>query len=161
MSLNHYWKHLTKPDVLLPSLLDPRTKELSFVSLDKCNDTKDLLREKYNEMMQSSTFQPIQSTKSPKKKKHTILAGLKRPSTQSHDEITEYLQLEEIDFERNPFDWWYEREEKFPVLSLLAKKYLAVYACSTASERLFSDARNLISTKRTHLSPDLVNKFYF
>ena len=31
------------------------------------------------------------------------------------------FQLEEIDFENNAFTWWCEREEKFPILSLLAK----------------------------------------
>ena len=69
MSINHYWKDLSKPDVLISSLLDPRMKELSFVTSEKCNDTKNLLHEKYNEM-QNSTIQPtIQSTKSPVKKK--------------------------------------------------------------------------------------------
>jgi len=157
MSINHYWKDLSKPDVLISSLLDPRMKELSFVTSEKCNDTKNLLHEKYNEM-QNSTIQPtIQSTKSPvKKKKHTILASLKKSSNvRSYNEINEYFQLEEIDFENNPFTWWCEREEKFPILSLLAKKYLSVYACSTASERLFSDAGNLLTEKRTRISPDL------
>ena len=43
MSINHYWKDLSKPDVLISSLLDPRMKELSFVTSEKCNDTKNLL----------------------------------------------------------------------------------------------------------------------
>ena len=163
MSINHYWKDLSKPDVLISSLLDLRMKELSFVTSEKCNDTKNLLHEKYNEM-QNSTIQPtIQSTKSPvKKKKHTILASLKKSSNvRSYNEINEYFQLEEIDFENNPFTWWCEREEKFPILSLLAKKYLSVYACSTASERLFSDAGNLLTEKRTRISPDLFKRLIF
>jgi len=163
MSINHYWKDLSKPDVLISSLLDPRMKELSFVTSEKCNDTKNLLHEKYNEM-QNSTIQPtIQSTKSlVKKKKHTILASLKKSSNvRSYNEINEYFQLEEIDFENNPFTWWCEREEKFPILSLLAKKYLSVYACSTASERLFSDAGNLLTEKRTRISPDLFKRLIF
>jgi hypothetical protein len=161
ISMNHYWKDLTKSEVLLSSLLDPRMKELSFVPSDKYDETKSLLQEKYNEM-QNLTPQSIQPARTPpKKKKLTILASLKKPSTRSLDEVAEYLQLEEIDFESNPFTWWYEREEKFPVLSLLAKKYLSIYACSTASERLFSDAGNLLTVKRTRINPDLFKRLIF
>jgi hypothetical protein len=160
--INHYWKNLTKPDTLLASILDPRMKDLSFVSSDKCNEIKNLLRDKYNEMQTDSTSQPIQSMKSlVKKKKLTILASLKKPPTRSYDEIAEYLQLEEIDLEGDPFTWWHEREEKFPILSFIAKKYLPVYACSTASERLFSDAGNLLTAKRTRISADLFKKLIF
>ena len=162
ISINHYWKDLTKSDILIASLLDPRMKDLSFVLPEKYNDTKNLLYEKYNEI-QNSTLQPIQLKKSPpKKKKLTILASLKKPTIiKSYDEIAEYLQLEEIDFENDPFIWWSNREEKFPILSILAKKYLSVYACSTASERLFSDAGNLITAKRTRMSTDLFKKLIF
>ena len=163
MSINYYWKDLSKPDVLISSLLDPRMKELSFVTSEKCNDTKNLLHEKYNEMQNLTSQLTIQSTKSPvKKKKLTILASLKKSSSvRSYNEINEYFQLEEIDFESNPFTWWCEREEKFPILSLLAKKYLSVYARSTASERLFSDAGNLLTEKRTRISPDLFKRLIF
>ena len=161
ISINHYWKDLTKPDALLPSLLDPRMKDLSFVLTEKCDNTKDLLREKYN-LMQNSSQSVIQLTTSPvKKKKLTILAGLKKPPVQSHDEIVEYLQLEEISLEDDPFIWWYNRQEKFPILSFFAKKYLSVYACSTASERLFSDAGNLLTAKRTRINPNLFKKLIF
>jgi len=104
VSINHYWKDLTKPEALLPSLLDLRIKDLSFVSPDKCDDTKNLLRENYNSM-QSLSQPTIQLTSPVKKKKLTILAGLKKPSTQSRDEIAEYFQLEEIDLEDNSFTW--------------------------------------------------------
>jgi hAT family dimerisation domain. len=161
ISINHYWKDLTKPDVLLASLLDPRMKDLSFVLPEKSNNTKDLLRRKYNEM-QSSISQPIQLIKSPgRRKKHTILAGLKKPSIQSHDENCWILAVRRNWFWNNPFIWWHEWEEKFPILSFLVKKYLSVYACSTASERLFSDAGNLLTVKRTRISPDLFKKLIF
>jgi len=161
ISINHYWKDLTKSDILIASFLDSRMKDLSFVSPEKYNDTKNLLLEKYNEM-QNSTSQPIQLTKSPaKKKKLTILASLKKPFIKSRDEIAEYLQLEEIDFESDPFIWWSDREEKFTILSILAKKYLSVNACSTASERLFSDTGNLITAKRTRISTNLFKTLIF
>ncbi|RIA78896.1 hypothetical protein C1645_795213 [Glomus cerebriforme] len=41
------------------------------------------------------------------------------------------------------------------------KKYLAVYACSTASERLFSDSGNLLTVKRARTSPALFKRIIF
>ena len=162
ISINHYWKNLTKPDVLLASLLDPRMKDLSFISSEKGDEIKNLLREKYNEMHTNPTSQPIQPIRSSaKKKKNALLASLRKPSTRSCDEVDEYFQLEEIDLESNPFTWWHEWKEKFPILSFLAKKYLSAYACSTASERLFSDAGNLLTAKRTRISPSLFKKLIF
>jgi hAT family C-terminal dimerisation region len=161
LSIIHYWRNLTKTDTLLASLLDPRMKDLSFVSSEKKDEIKNLLCEKYNEM-HGPLSQPIQPAKSPaRKKKNTLLASLKKQPTQSYDEITEYFQLEEIDLESDPFFWWYERKEQFPILSFLAKKYLSVYACSTASERLFSDSGNLLTVKRTRISPDLFKQLIF
>ncbi|CAG8633777.1 3078_t:CDS:2 [Rhizophagus irregularis] len=43
----------------------------------------------------------------------------------------------------------------------LAKIYLAASTTSTASERLFSDAGNLISVKRTHIAPELLKSIMF
>ncbi|GES96177.1 zinc finger BED domain-containing protein 4-like [Rhizophagus clarus] len=162
ISINHYWKNFTKPDVLLASLLDPKMKDLSFVSSEKRNEIKNLLREKYNEMHTNPTSQPIQPIRSQaKKKKNALLASLKKLSTRSCDEVDEYFQLEEIDLESNPFTWWHEQEEKFPILSFLAKKYLSAYACSTASERLFLDAGNLLTAKKTRIGPSLFKKLIF
>jgi len=57
--------------------------------------------------------------------------------------------------------WWHDQQKSFPVLSRLAKKYLAVSACSTSSERLFSDAGNILTSKRTRMSPKLFQKMLF
>ncbi|CAG8736715.1 10460_t:CDS:2 [Cetraspora pellucida] len=43
----------------------------------------------------------------------------------------------------------------------LACKYLSISVTSVPSERLFSDVGNHISSKRTRLSPDLVNRVLF
>ena len=69
------------------------------------------------------------------------------------DKIVEYYQLFEIPLSSNPLTWWDEKKDSFPILSRLAQKYLAVSATSTASERLFSDAGNLLTNKRTRMKP--------
>src|SRR6185295_5228179 len=93
--------------------------------------------------------------------KSSILSSFKKHTSSTVEEISDYLKLEEIDFEYDPFVWWHERQNKFPVLSSLAKKYLSVFASSTTSERLFSDAGNLITEKRTRISPMLFKRLMF
>jgi len=43
----------------------------------------------------------------------------------------------------------------------LAQIYLAILATSTPSERLFSNAGNLLTAKRTRLNPELFNRLMF
>lgn len=75
------------------------------------------------------------------------MARLSKPNVVVVNKVEEYLQLPEIPLESNPLTWWNEKKERFPILSGLARKYLAVSATLTASERLFSDAGNLLTNK--------------
>ena len=59
-------------------------------------------------------------------------------------EVLEYLKLNEIDWEENPFTWW----AHFHSLSILARKYLHVPAASTAYEKMFSDAGNIMGPNK-------------
>ena len=52
--------------------------------------------------------------------------------------------------------WWKENQSLLPTLSKIAKDYLAIPATSAPSERLLSEAGNLISLKRVGLSGDSV-----
>jgi hypothetical protein len=51
--------------------------------------------------------------------------------------------------------------EQFPILSRLARIYLPTPDTSTPSERLFSDAGNLLTAKRIRLNPELFNRLMF
>jgi len=86
---------------------------------------------------------------------------LTKDSTVALNEIVEYYQLPEIPLSSDPLIWWNEKKNSFPILSSLARKYLAVSAISTASERLFSDAGNLLTNKRTRLKPQLFRRIMF
>jgi hypothetical protein len=57
--------------------------------------------------------------------------------------------------------WWKHNKNRFPVLSELATKYLCAPATSTPSERLFSQAGNTMTSKRTKLNPLLFEKIVF
>jgi hypothetical protein len=168
-AMKHYWSSLTTPKALLPSLLDPRIKDLSFVTVQQRFDTEELLgdlysQEKASELLSSSfTSDSTQGTEeeNESQKYDSIFASFKTSDVEVVNEVTDYLSLKKINFESDPLVWWHGQEENFPILSRFAKKYLAVYACSTSSERLFSDAGNLLTAKRTRMSPKLFKKIMF
>ena len=62
---------------------------------------------------------------------------------------------------KNPLSWWRAKWEIFPILSMIAQKYLGIPATSVASERLFSDAGNHITAKKNALDPGLLGKMVF
>jgi hAT family C-terminal dimerisation region len=82
-------------------------------------------------------------------------------SSATDDEITSYFLMPIARENKNPLDWWRVKREIFPILSLLAQKYLGIPATSVSSERLFSDAGNHITAKRNSLDPDLLGKIVF
>jgi len=77
------------------------------------------------------------------------------------DEITTYFLLPVARENKNPLNWWKSKQEIFPILSIIARKYLGVPATSVASERFFSDAGNHITAKRSLLDPGLLGKMVF
>ena len=62
---------------------------------------------------------------------------------------------------KNPLLWWKEREVNYKFLSILAKRFLCITSTSVPSERLFSSAGNLLSERRSRLSPENVEKLLF
>ena len=86
-----------------------------------------------------------------------------RHNDNNQNEIDKYLLIPEIDQieENNPLDWWNKQKIHFPILSILARKYLAIPASSVPSERLFSDAGNHVTSKRNQLDLHLVDKLLF
>lgn len=57
--------------------------------------------------------------------------------------------------------WWKAQADRYPNLSALVRRILAIPATSAHSERLFSQAALLISKKRARLTDDNVSKLIF
>ncbi|GBB99157.1 hypothetical protein RclHR1_34300002 [Rhizophagus clarus] len=91
-----------------------------------------------------------------KKKNNKTVAPIK-------DEFQHYLNVLELPVleEYDPYLWWLNNKSQHPVLHKLAIKYLHIPATSVPSERLFSDAKNLITPQRTRLDSCLVNQLMF
>ncbi|GET02276.1 zinc finger BED domain-containing protein 1-like [Rhizophagus clarus] len=171
VAMKYYWSNLITPRSLLPSLLDPRIKDLSFVTAKQRQDTKELLKDEYNqeklsELLTSNSIsdsiETIQDDDDDSQKYDSIFASFNASSdTEKVDEVIDYLALKKMNFESDPLEWWHGQEKNFPILSSFAKKYLAVYVSSTSSERLFSDAGNLLTVKRNQMNLKLFQKIMF
>ena len=79
------------------------------------------------------------------------------------DEFQHYFDIVELPVleEYDPYLWWSTNKNQYPVLHKLAMKYLSMPATSVPSERLFSDAKNLITPLRIHLSSFVINQLMF
>jgi hypothetical protein len=63
--------------------------------------------------------------------------------------------------EYNPLLFWKKKQASYPVLAKVAARVFAVPATSAAVEREFSFSGNIITQKRSKLSPDTVNDIVF
>ena len=72
-------------------------------------------------------------------------------------ELERYLSQPNLQRKEQPLEWWAKHSSQFKTLSVLAKKYLAIPATETTSERVFSVAGLTATRKRSSLSPEHVN----
>lgn len=70
------------------------------------------------------------------------------------DDITTYITKEPVlDLHGDPLLWWRERRAKYPILARMARRFLCMQATSVACERVWSTAGNVLTARRTGLSP--------
>ena len=79
------------------------------------------------------------------------------------DEMSRYFKSATVSFEAKNnrkhqaaslLGWWEDHSKEFPILSAMAKEYLALMPASVSSERSFSIAELTISDTRSRLHPD-------
>jgi hypothetical protein len=76
-------------------------------------------------------------------------------------EIKAYKGQRQIAGTADPLKHWRLKSRDYPLLSLVARKWLAVPASSAASERMFSSAGLTVSNKRTLLGSERVSTLVF
>lgn len=74
------------------------------------------------------------------------------------DELDRYYKTKTPHLDQDPLVWWKEYEKTFPTLAHLARMFLAVPASQATTERTFSTAGNIVTEKRTRLTPEHVEK---
>jgi len=75
------------------------------------------------------------------------------PQEAAKKEIQKYICIDANPTE-NPIKWWKTYCAQLPLLSSMAQKYLCIPATSMPSERAFSVAGNIVTSKRSCLLPE-------
>ena len=163
------------------AFLDPRLKTLSFLTQgEKEQLTTEVEAEATTiaESMEKSseTAASLESLDEPAPKRakgeHKLLeliGDIVQPTEEQQRTITPFQKAKaevarysgELLIQKNPLCWWKENAFRYPILSHLARKYLAIPATSVPSERAFSSAGNIVSVKRSCLQPESVNMLVF
>ena len=161
--------------------LDPRFKKASMLTAGRKASIKSflqyelevcILNDRQVEVRESSSVeQDLQESESgPKRTKLEKFFG---DSIQISSEEVSAAEAAETELQRyeledplsldtkKPLLWWKEREVNYKYLSILAKRFLCITSTSVPSERLFSSAGNLLSERRSRLSPENVEKLLF
>ena len=167
-ALEKYYEVIEK-EAFIATLLDPRKKKTTFANNDQKELAKTSLYEVY-ELAKNDTNIQLESHGPKPKKRKTSNRVYKRSlfsDDESHDnqiednEVERYLVMAQIQNDQNPLKWWDVNKSQFPILAQLARKYLSIQATSGASERVFSDAGLIMSSKRTSMKEDLFEALIF
>ncbi|CAL9695312.1 unnamed protein product [Knipowitschia caucasica] len=79
------------------------------------------------------------------------------------EEVASYMAASGITADGDPLTWWKRNQSKYPHIAKLARyyMYLAVPGSSVPSERVFSTSGDIVTAKRSTLSPDNVDILVF
>lgn len=182
--LKHYFVGIENNEIYtLSTILDPRFKNLGFSTKAKANEATKLAKaeatfvsnendtnEKNDEHEEADHQDPSSSKnddfdefwgtfdakKPPNPSKRARISDHKKDCIDS--EMRKYLSLQKIDRKECPLKWWYQIGSKqFPFLFEASKKYLTMPATSVPSERVFSNAGNVLNKKRSRLGKTTAN----
>ncbi|XP_055836664.1 E3 SUMO-protein ligase ZBED1-like [Episyrphus balteatus] len=141
----------------ISSFLDPRHKNLEA----ECEIMRDVVRSHVRNLIKD--ISPNENEQIANEQRSAMDFLLKAKSTNEPlNEFDRYLREPQIDYNvSEPLMWWKNNETKYPSLALLAKKILCIPATSVSSERCFSAAGNVVSSKRASLLPENVSLLTF
>ncbi|XP_055733418.1 uncharacterized protein LOC129820375 [Salvelinus fontinalis] len=77
------------------------------------------------------------------------------------EEVASYKAASSIPVDGAPLARWKSNECKYPHIAMMVRCYLAVPGTSAPSERVFSTAGDIVTAKRSTLSPDYVDILIF
>ena len=76
-------------------------------------------------------------------------------------EVAKYRAEPQIELDHKPLQWWKEHKSIYPTLCILARNTLCIVATSVPSESLFSVSGNVVSQKRSCLSPQYAERLIY
>ena len=154
---------------VLSAVLDPRfrdtflsddeKKKLPAILTDLCTPKEEDVHKK------EASQEPAAEKKAAIDRKPSLLSRLSKAvevATSSLDEeVGTYLSGAPCETTTDPLQWWKTNETSFPHLARLAKKYLAVPATSTKSERAYSAAGIIAGKRRASFLSENVDRPLF
>ena len=121
-------------------------------------------KEKYGDDISSIKLLPTSTSSSSFYKGALEMLKSRKKATNSFPnnttDLDRYLNTDLISFENDEdFDiliWWKSQQQKYPVLSIIARDVLTVLVSTIASEAAFSASGRVVSKKRCNLAPDVI-----
>lgn len=164
----------------MSTLLDPRFHRVSTLGRLLYGEIVDAVKEQlqrlFPEAPQLSSSEQDEHPEPPAKRRPTalelmlpckLLADKEKKKATSivsrtvEEEFDVYLQEEEISVNDDPLSWWRAHTSTYPRVSQLARRWLAIPASSTSSERMCSTSGHVAEQRRCNLTPMNVNMLVF
>ena len=152
---------------LIGAALDPRHHRLTFLSRTDQILCFDALMSAYTALkIERDDNSPVKEPVAKRARKSEVPefdfnSSQKTKSTIATDEPTRFAALPDQDEDIDPLVWWSMHSSMFPILSILARRYLAIPASSASSERLFSQLKLTATPARRNMSPDTLCMLLF
>ena len=159
------------------AVLHPLYRRLTFANVHLKGMAHSYIRQQINEILCSSDHQDTVVIE-PSTKKHksmedqfadpddvNIVNGVDVDPNfvLKNDELERYhrLNIEDEYKQSNPLPFWRDHHQKFPCLSLIARRLFSIPVTSAAVERSFSAAGVVVTERRSSLDPSTVNDILF
>lgn len=144
-------KYYTQCDstLLLATILDPRFNLTYFANVvHNFVDTatvRGLFEAKFSEYSQKLG----KAVESSAKASHPFRSKMFNNNfpKKTSNECSQYLNLDRLDEETDPLDWWKCHVTQFPVVAAMARDYLAISGSSVEPERKFSGAARTMNER--------------
>lgn len=163
-------EHVTA--LAIACILDPRFKKMHFSDAMACSNSVSKIKDLMKINLSQNEDVESDSDKSDKSEEtfslwsdHHKLVQRNWKSTKSEDslsdELSVYLTTPVARLNDNPLEIWKDYKIQFPTLHKLAYKYLTIVGTSVPSERLFSQAAQVMTQQRNRLKGKRLGKLLF
>ena len=157
-----------KRDFIFATALDPRFK-LSWCSGESFQENKaSLLKEaRKNQLSNGREQETVEQPSKLQKCGDLLDMSLQEPdhvaipASPVEEELDKYLGEPRLEQRMHPLTYWQTKENSFPHLAEMAKKYLSLPASSAAVECLFSIGGKIFRPERCRLTDSVFEQLMF
>jgi hypothetical protein len=119
------------------------------------NDAKDAVTSLYNEYKRRHADEALLAIQPAKELSEFEQYNVLEDEYSLYDDLERYLREERAPANTNPLTWWRHNHHRFPILRHMAMDLLATPASSSADERTFSKAGEVLDESRYNTLADL------